>query len=259
MRFLYFAFLLALTFFTQADEYNSAKFDRAHIKTMSVVAPEWEGYTNKDGTGVYWDIIREIYQPLGISVKTKTVPWNRAMKMVSKYRTYNAIVGEYVDSEEQVIFPKYAIDIEFMSLLSKNTSGVKFTDIASLKGKRVGWIKDYDVIVESKRDFTLREFRNIELGIELLNAGKIDYLIDDWDEIAAAMKAGNLNTQEYTVDPMPEGKDIYTAFSDDNISRELVAIYNERIPVLAKSGKLNAIYKKWDTATMPESIVMLSN
>ena len=179
--------------------------------------------------------------------------------MVSKYRTYNAIVGEYVDSEEQVIFPKYAIDIEFMSLLSKNTSGVKFTGIASLKGKRVGWIKDYDVIVESKRDFTLREFRNIELGIELLNAGKIDYLIDDWDEIAAAMKAGNLNNQEYTVDPMPEGKDIYTAFSDDNISRELVAIYNERIPVLAKSGKLNAIYKKWDTATMPESIMMLSN
>lgn len=256
--------LLCLTLFTtlcfglQAEEYTSAVIDRAHIKTISVVAPVWEGYTNKDGTGVYWEVLKEIYEPLGISVKTKSVPWNRAMKMVSKYRTYNAIVGEYRDSEESVIFPDYSIDTEYMSALTKNTSGHKFTGLSSLTGKTVGWIKDYEVIPESKRDFKLREFRNIEQGIEYLNGGKLDFLIDDWDEIAAAMKEASMTSADYSVDAMPEGTPLYAAFSVDNISREFIKIYNERIPVLAKSGKLEEIYAKWDTAELPESIVNLS-
>jgi hypothetical protein len=256
--------LLCLTLFTtlcfglQAEEYTSAVIDRAHIKTISVVAPVWEGYTNKDGTGVYWEVLKEIYEPLGISVKTKSVPWNRAMKMVSKYRTYNAIVGEYRDSEESVIFPDYSIDTEYMSALTKNTSGHKFTGLSSLTGKTVGWIKDYEVIPESKRDFKLREFRNIEQGIEYLNGGKLDFLIDDWDEIAAAMKEASMTSADYSVDAMPEGTPLYAAFSVDNISREFIKIYNERIPILAKSGKLEEIYAKWDTAELPESIVNLS-
>jgi polar amino acid transport system substrate-binding protein len=259
MRFFVLFFIFMACFNLQAEEYNSAVVDRSHIKTISIVAPVWEGYTNKDGTGVYWEVLKEIYQPLGIHIKPKSVPWNRAMKMVSKYRTYNGIVGEYRDTEEDVLFPDYAIDIEYMSLLSKNSSGYVFKDLTSLLGKKVGWIKDYEVIVKSKRNFELREFRNIEQGIELLNAGKIDFLIDDWDEIAAAMGEVGMTTADYTVDPMPEGKDIYTAFSVDNLSRELIKIYNERIPVLAKSGKLAEIYNKWDTAEMPESIVKISD
>jgi polar amino acid transport system substrate-binding protein len=258
MRFLCLSILMMLCLSLQAEEYSSASVNRSQIKTISIVAPVWEGYTNKDGTGVYWEVLKEIYEPLGISVKPKNVPWNRAMKMVSKYRTYNGIVGEYRDSEEDVIFPMYAIDIEYLSVLSKNSSNVTFKDLDSLTGKTVGWIKDYEVIVKSNRDFKLREFRNIKQGIELLNAGKIDFLIDDWDEIAAAMKEANMTPENYSVDEMPEGKDIYTAFSVDNLSKELIKIYNERIPVLAKSGRLEAIYKKWDTAVMPDAIVKLS-
>ncbi|MFT7110628.1 MAG: polar amino acid transport system substrate-binding protein [Psychrobacter glaciei] len=258
MRLLCLTLLITLCFSLQAEEYNSAVIDRAHIKTISIVAPVWEGYTNQDGTGAYWEVLKAIYEPLGISVKTKSVPWNRAMKMVSKYRTYNAIVGEYRDTEENVIFPDYSIDTEYMSVLSKNTSGNKFINLSSLTGKTVGWIKDYEVIAESKRDFKLREFRNIEQGIEYLNGDKLDFLIDDWDEIAAAMKAAEMTSADYSVDEMPEGSPLYVAFSEDNLSKEFIKIYNERIPVLAKSGKLEAIYTKWDTAELPEAIVNLS-
>lgn len=256
MRFLIFALLICVSFFTQA---NDSAIKREHIKSISVVAPVWKGYTNTDGSGIYWDVIRAIYEPLDIKVKTKNIAWNRAMKMVSKYHTYNAIIGEYITSEENLLFPNYPIDIEYMSLLSKNNKGSKFKDLSSLTGKKVGWIKDYDVIPEEKRNFELIEFRGIDQGIEFLNAGRIDYLIDDWDEIAAAMKANNMNTQDYVVDPMPEGTAIYTAFSNDQISEELIKIYNERIPVLSKSGELAKIYEKWDNAELPEMIVNLAN
>ena len=257
MRLIWVLTLLILCQFSVAEEitYKQVHISREHIKTVTIVAPVWEGYTNGDGTGVYWDILRAIYEPLNIKVNTKNVPWNRAMKMVSKYRTFNAIVGEYRDTQENVLFPDYPIDVEFMSVITKKGAVEPFKGLTSFTGKRVGWIKDYDVITEEKRDFELKEFRDLEQGLEMLNAGELDYVMDDWDEIAAIMAKYSLTTQEYSVDELREGKDIYAAFSDDNLSKELIAIYNERIPVLVKSGELAAIYKKWDTAVIPESVM----
>ncbi len=52
MRSIYFAFFIRTGIFSHKLKNTiRQKIDRSHIKTMSVVAPEWEGYTNKDGTG----------------------------------------------------------------------------------------------------------------------------------------------------------------------------------------------------------------
>ncbi len=238
---------------------TSAQFQRQHIKSMTVVAPEWKGYTNKDGSGLYWDIFRAIYEKEGIKVKTKIVPWNRAMKMVSKYRTYNAIVGEYRKTTEEVIFPIFPIDVKYRLALSKYKDGFQWNGLKSLKGKTIGWVKDLNVIVDSKRDFELNEFANIEQGIRLLNSGKIDFLIAEWEQISAAMKKHKMSDEDYTSNKMPQGADVYAAFSIDNLSRELIVVYNERIPELVESGELAEIYKRWDNGKMPESVMSLAN
>jgi len=243
---------------SMAEDVNFTQYQREHIKSMSVVAPEWEGYTHKDGSGLYWDIIRAVYEPLGIKVKTRIVPWNRAVKMVSKYRTYNAIVGEYLSSEEPVIFPSYPIDVEFMTVLSKLPTGNDWNGLKSLSNMKVGWIKDYDVIEEKDRDFTLIEFRTLEQGLKMLNSGELDYVLDDWDEIAAAIQKYDLSQDVYIENEMPQGTDLYAAFSDDNLSRELIKIYNERIPKLVANGELAALYKKWDTGVMPDMLKNLA-
>ena len=242
----------------QRKELNLTEFQRKNIKSISVVAPEWKGYTHKDGSGLYWDIIRAIYEPIGIKVKTRIVPWNRAIKMVSKYRTYNAIVGEYDDTEEPVIFPKYPIDVEFMVLLSKNSFGAVWEDMSSLSNKKVAWFKDYELIVESKRDFELFEFRTIEEGIEMLKSGQVDFIINDRDSTEQAMLKNKLVSNDYTINKMPFGKNIFTAFSDNILSREFINIYNRRIPKLVANGQLASIYEKWKTGKMPKMVANLA-
>ncbi len=258
MRLISILLLLFLSCVSSAETISYAKYQRKFIKSISVVAPEWDNYSNKDGSGLYWDILRAIYEPVGIKVKNKTVPWNRAMKMVSKYRTYNAIVGEYQDSIEPVLFPKYPIDVDYLSVLSKEGTASQWQGSESLTGNKVGWIKDYNSIIESKRDFTLKEFRNLEQGIKMLKSGELDFVIDSWDEISTAMQSYNLKKELYNVNQMSDGKNIFTVFSDDNLSRELITIYNERIPVLVKNGKLVALYKKWGVGEIPEPIMALS-
>ena len=245
--------LFIMSFSTKAEDERSFAFKRGQIKTINVVAPMWEEYTNADGSGMYWDILRSIYSSAGIKLKPSIVPWNRAMKMVTKYQIYNAIVGEYLDSEEALLFPKYPIDVEYMSVLAKK-SATDWQGVESLVGKRVGWIKDYDVIKEQDRNFTLREYRTTEQGIELLNSGKLDYIIDEWDELAIVLKGKNLAIENYNMNEMPEGTDVYVAFANNAISKVLIEIYNEQAAVMVKDGRMQAIYKKWELGEMPPAL-----
>ncbi|MFT4764778.1 MAG: polar amino acid transport system substrate-binding protein [Oleispira sp.] len=234
-------------------EGSTFNFKRGQIKTINVVAPMWEDYTNVDGTGMYWEIVRSIYSSEGIRLKHSIVPWNRAMKMVTKYQTYNAIIGEYRETEEALLFPKYPIDVEYMSVLTKKSTE-SWQGLGSLAGKRIGWMKDYDVINEDQRDFTLREYRTTEQGLELLNAGELDYIIDEWDELASALKDNNLAIENYNMNDMPEGTDVYVAFADSEVSKILIEIYNEQVEAMVASGQMQAIYKKWDLGEMPQSL-----
>jgi len=245
---------LLFTCNASAEDERAFTFKRSQIKTINIVAPMWEDYTNKDGSGMYWDILRTLYASENIKLKPSSVPWNRAMKMVTKYQTYNAIVGEYLETEEDLLFPKYPIDVEYMSVLTKKSTG-PWEGVASLSGKNVGWIKDYDVITSEERDFNLREYRTTEQGIELLNEGKVDYIIDEWDELATVLKAKNLSIENYYMDDMPEGTDVYVAFANTSMSKVLIEIYNEQVELMVKSGAMQAIYEKWDLGEMPPALL----
>ncbi|MEN9465786.1 MAG: hypothetical protein RL217_1967, partial [Pseudomonadota bacterium] len=93
-----------------------------------------------------------------------------------------------------------------------------------------------------------------EQGLEMLEVGKIDYMIDEWDEISEAVAAKKQDMTQYLMNEMPKGTDIYVAFADTDLSKELIAIYNERFPVLYHDKTLQAIYKKWEME-IPLSVV----
>lgn len=255
MVFLVMTFFISFSAYAEEEqeEEQEFKFKRNQIKSINIVAPVWEDYTNADGTGLYWDVLQSIYANQDIKLKPSSVSWNRALKMVTKYQIYNAIVGEYLDSEEPLLFPKYPIDVEYLSVLSKNPS-TPFEGLDSLTGKRIGWLKDYDLINESEIDFTLREYRTVQQGLELLNAGKLDYIIEEWDEIASTLSSNNLSLANYQMKEMPEGTDVYVAFADNSVSKVLIEIYNEEVEAMVKAGTMQAIYEKWELGEMPPAL-----
>ncbi len=254
-------FILSLiSNFSFAQYAGLTELQLKYIKSISVVAPEWEDFTNKDGSGLYWEIMRAVYEPEGIKVKVSIVPWNRAIKMVSKYQTHHAIMGEYKDSEDHLIFPNFPFDVEHLSVLSKNNVGNDWDGtLTSLSNKKVGWIKGIEFFTQDQRDYELVEYRNIEEGVLMLTSGKIDFLIDLREEIELAMETYKLSDQDYSINNTPEDKNLYAAFSDNIVSKELINIYNLRIPVLAASGEMAKIYKKWGVGEMPRSILRLTH
>ena len=56
------------------------------IKTIHIVTPAWPDQTNEDGNGLFFDIVRSIYEPAGIKMKYEIVPWKRAELMLNSNR-----------------------------------------------------------------------------------------------------------------------------------------------------------------------------
>ena len=52
--------------------------------TLHVYCDDWPGFCQKDGEGVYLDIVRAIYEPEGYVVRPHLVPYKRALAVVSQ-------------------------------------------------------------------------------------------------------------------------------------------------------------------------------
>ncbi|MFW6241724.1 MAG: hypothetical protein ACOC98_14105, partial [Thermodesulfobacteriota bacterium] len=53
-------------------------------EAIHIITPEWEGQTNKDGTGLFFEIVRGACEPAGIQVVYRFAPWKRCQETVKK-------------------------------------------------------------------------------------------------------------------------------------------------------------------------------
>lgn len=61
---------------------------------IKIVSQEWPGYTNGDGSGFYWEIVKSVYQPLDVPLTLEVLPWKRAKHVVRKQEA-SAYLGDY--------------------------------------------------------------------------------------------------------------------------------------------------------------------
>jgi polar amino acid transport system substrate-binding protein len=230
-----------------AQTADKSVLHRAEIPMISVVAPDWAGYTSPNGEGLYWDLLRAIYEPEGIKLKINTAPWNRALKMVTDYRNYMAIPGEYLDLDEEakLIFPKYPLEREKLVVVTLKSKNLNVQSKKQLKGLHVAWHKGYDLMEPELAGIKASEFREATIGIKSLLAGDVDVLIEEPDEIEMALVALSKKPSLFSIVPYAESQYVYLGFNKGIISERLISTYNTRTEALVKSGELKLIYSKW--------------
>jgi len=112
------------------------------IKTIHIVTPPWPDQTNKDGTGLFFDIVRKVYEPVGIKMKYEIVPWKRAEKMIGSNKA-DAMVD--VLRINAVITPKHPMNVIPEYVVFKKERGKKWEGIKSLELGRTAWFRGYDL------------------------------------------------------------------------------------------------------------------
>ena len=211
------------------------------ITEIRLASESWEDITNEDGSGLYWDIFRTVYEPLGISVAFDIVPYARSVKMVEN-KEADAAVGSYAD-EFEALFPEWSFDKDIVVAVFKQGTVEQWKGEASLKG-RLGWIRSYEYDQYLKEPHEFVEIDTRKSALKMLQIGRIDFFLDARTDILAELAKGEVNREEFQIEILFK-LDLYLAFADTERGRKLRTMFDERMAELVPSGKLKPLFEKW--------------
>ena len=250
--------MFSLLFLLTNKVYAGTKCDNINyqnIKKINIVSPELEGGATNDGSGIYFELVKLIYNPVGITVKTSNAPFNRVNMLLTKNKI-DASISFYsskVAADNGLNYyktPKRPINTERLTAIFKNNSS-KWIFPDSLAGKRVAWMDGYNFEKGIPVDYEYQRISDQLQGLKLLQIGRIDYYLDNEYDIKRTIKKYNFDDKQYTMQPILENQ-LFVAFSKTQKSNKLMDLFDCRMDELRESGELQKLYYKWDIPMPPK-------
>lgn len=229
---------------------NIAFADVADVKKVKVVTPEFYNGANKHGEGFYFDIMQVIYKPLNINIEYEIMPYSRALNMIETkqadaiFSIYSAKLIKEMTKKDGLLTPKRAVTIERLSAIFSKKAQIQWQGMRTLKNKKVAWIRGYNYQYFLNVPVQMEELSSYDQIFPLLERGRIDFYIDALSDISHTIEKYNIDVTQYEVGDIV-AHNLYIGFSDTPTSEYLIALFDQRINELDKSGQLDKIYKKW--------------
>jgi polar amino acid transport system substrate-binding protein len=207
---------------------------------IRLVSEEWLDYTNADGTGVAWDILRKVFEPAGVKVVIQSAPYSRAVGLVKRSEA-DAWVGSYKEEDEDNLYPRWHFDVDHIYALGLASTPVPTQDTV---GKfRLAWVRGYDYgsYLPNVTDF--REIQRREGILPMLEHDRVDFYIDAQTEVDSVLGQAT-NPERFRSSHLAE-LPLYLAFARNDQSKALCELFDKRMAELVRSGELKPIFERW--------------
>ncbi|WLG56256.1 transporter substrate-binding domain-containing protein [Pseudomonas extremorientalis] len=207
---------------------------------VMLASEEWSDYTNKDGTGLAWDVLRQVFEPAGINLQTRSVPYTRSVGLAQRGEV-DGWVGSYRNEAEGVLYPHWNFDSDHIYALG--LASLPTPTIATLGNYRLAWVRGYkyEEYLPNVRRFNQVERRDGILA--MLLHGRADFYIDALAEAKYVLSQAD-DPSKFTLTPIAE-LPLYIGFADNERGRGLMAVFDQRMAALVKSGELKPIFERW--------------
>jgi polar amino acid transport system substrate-binding protein len=209
-----------------------------------LASEEWANATNRDGTGLYWDIFRAVYEPVGIKTKFIIRSYKGSVSLVKKNQV-DAAVGIYPEEIKGALFSKYPFVKDYVLVLFKKNKLRQWNGQETLKNKKVGWIKGYSYDDYLEVPVIKKEFNRRESILRRLDKDRLDFFMDTRNDVESVLNKGIIDVTRYTVETVLE-LERYLVFANNKKGRELKKIFDHRFPQLVKSGEIEKLFAKWN-------------
>lgn len=213
------------------------------LSTISVATEEWADCTVKDGTGLYFDVIRQVFADSKSKLDIKFVPFARSVEMLESGKV-DMNIGDYEGDVSNGIYPKYPIDYDDLTVMMPAAKKAQFTGEASLKDKKVAWIVDYGYDKYLGVPVKLTEVSDRASGIKMLQSGRVDYYIETKSTIVPALADMGISDKDFSLVTVKWIK-LYVCFAKNDRGARLQAIWDRKMPELIRSGALEKYFTKW--------------
>lgn len=209
-----------------------------------MASEEWTNATNRDGTGLYWDIFRAVYEPVGIKTKFIIQSYDGSVKLVKKNQV-DAAVGIYPNPVQGALFSQYPFVKDYVLVLFKKNKLNQWNGQESFQNKTVAWIKGYAFDEYLEIPVIKREFSSRDDILRRLDNDQVDFFLDTRNDIESVLNKGIVEVSQYTVETVLE-LDRYLVFANNRKGKQLKRIFDNRFPHLVKSGEIERLCAKWN-------------
>jgi len=225
------------------------------------ITPEWKGATNKDGTGLYNEIIINAFKMQGIEVNRQFAPFNRCVLNVKKGKAdITGGVNKEDEWAEGVLFSQHQCFESNVVAMYRKSLGIRWTGVESIKGFRSlstfdtmpeRFLKQHNDIFGNEK---LDKIKNIEMILKMFLKGRAEFVLLYDAAIDIAIKTLKEKKEPLMSKYYPEElerkpifiRKVYFVFTDNNKGKRLRDVYDASIVAMLKNGKLKALYKKYN-------------
>lgn len=212
----------------------------AQAKPIRIASEVWSDYSEADGEGLAWDILHEVFEPLGIAIERCSVPYTRSVGLVQRGEV-DAQVGAYRDESPGVLYPHWSYDTDHIYALGLASNPE--LSLATIGSYRLVWVRGYkyqDYLPNIRRYNEIRRRVGI---LPMLLYGRADYYIDSQTEIDYVLgHAENpILFKRAHLAELP----LYLGFANNPRGRELRQLYDQRMAQLVSTGRLRPIFQRW--------------
>jgi ABC-type amino acid transport substrate-binding protein len=208
--------------------------EKVEAESIQVVAPNWVNYTNKDGSGIYFDVIKHVYP--NCNCEFVTSEFLRAKNQFIQNKA-DIFVGVLQEELPNALFPKWFLDTDRpIVAFYLNENGISDKSTIDFKNKSVAWMEGFNFTQVIDPGDRLYRVKQREAGFNLLLAKRVDYFIDyehnflnDYREKVSFVVLNNL-------------KKLYIAFQNTAKGKKLAAQYDEKLLELRNDGTLKTIF-----------------
>lgn len=221
--------LLALLFFVLTFSAFAEK------PVLRVVAQQWQGATNADFTGYYWDIVRAVYGD-DYQLEFEILDWRDAIEVVEKQQA-DIVIGVYKDQNPGLITPSYHFDRDSAFYLLFNAEDHQITKLADIRDLTIAGRDEYLLktdLPSGVKFYPISSPHNIN---KLIFNAKIDGALLYANELNVADPSGTLNH----VEVLPKRK-MYLGFQASTQGEKLAKIYDHKMPELVTKGTIKQLF-----------------
>lgn len=198
-------------------------------------------HTNADGTGLAWDVLRQVFEPAGIALVIESVPYTRSIGLVQRGEA-DAWAGSYLNEVDAgVLYPRWHYGVDQISALS--LSKLPTPSLATLGVFRLVWMRGYEYQRYLPNLTRYREVQRQSDILNMLSLDRTDFYIDARTEVDETLEAAS-EPERYRITDLTH-LPLYLGFADNPRGRALARLFDRRMEQLVESHSLRPLFKRW--------------
>lgn len=197
-----------------------------------VVSSQWPGFTQADGTGLYFEVLRQALRSQGVEFKVQVSNWKRARFAFEQQRA-DVLVCDYANEHSEGVYPVWYLDMDPAVFVY---SRQPLSSLSMLQRQPVGWVLGYKFARLVPNDIQLVELDSHADGFRMLQAGRLAAVVSYQQHVPADWQGPLFKIQVQAPRPL------YPVFQNTQAGRELARLFDLGMQQLQQQGRLQALY-----------------